>query len=136
MKRRRNMKMKLESNSFMIKALLFLIGLLLWSIPIGIIVISELLRIDREFSNNFLVPLVIIMFFFLILLAMNGWDSDNSNYGNIIGNIIKFIGVLVLAAVFYLGGFILVFYWTARGALRLYYEPPELFYRIKDKISK
>ncbi len=150
------MNEKLESDSFIIKFILFLIGLLAWSIPIGITGASWLLKINLEFSNNCLFPLSLIMYFILILTAMNGWDVDFSNYGKIIGKIFKFVLVSLCAlvgittligikemgigggigVVVFLAGFILVCYWTARGALRLYYEPPELFHLIKEKISK
>ena len=147
------MNEKLYSDSLIDKFILFLLGLLIWIIPIGIIIISQFASVSLELSNYCLLPIFLVIFFILILIARNGWDADLSRYGNITGNIILKIFVVSIIAIvgllpiilmmiktvdvgcgiIFLVGLIPIFYWTARGSIILYNEPPGIINWRKNK---
>jgi hypothetical protein len=153
-KLRMKMNEKLYSDSLIDKFILFLLGLLIWIIPICVLIISQFTNVSLELSNYCLFPVFLVIFFILILIARNGWDADLSRYygfGNITGNIILKIFVVSIIAIvgllplmmlntvdvgcgiIFLVLLIPVFNWTARGTIRLYNEPPGIFNWRKNK---
>jgi hypothetical protein len=104
------------SQSFLIRLGIFLLGAVLWGIPWLMIALVSLSTSDFGWSF----ALFLVGFVAMIIIAMKGWDRTFVDRAYNPVPIYK--GIAVFAIMATIIGLIWVFYWTGKGALRLYYR--------------